>query len=66
MPPTTGSPIRDTNGHPIAYVDPARSQPLAGQRFAYRTDGDGWVYAGMFNSETDARRAVGLPTGCCR
>lgn len=60
-----GSPIRDAAGRPIAYVDPARSPPLAGIWFAYRADGDGWAYAGMFDGENDARRAVGLPTGCC-
>jgi hypothetical protein len=63
----TASPIRDASGRPISYVDPARSPPLAGKWFAYRADRDGgWVYAGCFNTEVDARVAVGLPTGTGR
>ena len=60
MPHLTGSPIRDAAGRPIAYVDPARSSPLAGKWFAYRAEGDGWTYVGCFNTEVDARVAVGL------
>jgi hypothetical protein len=66
MPHPIGSPIRDANGRPISYVDPARSSPLAGKWFAYRAVGKGWVYVGMFRNEIDARVAVGLPTGTGR
>jgi hypothetical protein len=63
--PSGASPVRDARGRPCVYVDPARSPTLAGKWLAYRAVGDGWEYAGMFNSENDARRAVGLPPGCC-
>jgi hypothetical protein len=62
----TGSPIRDANGKPISYIDPASSAPLAGKWFAYRGVGNGWVYVGLFGTEADARVAVGLPTGTGR
>ncbi|MGO8915401.1 MAG: hypothetical protein ACLQJR_05785 [Stellaceae bacterium] len=59
---TEGSPPRDASGKPINYVDPANSPELAGKWFAYRVDPTGaWRYAGIYDTEAEARAAVGLP-----
>jgi len=60
---TNGSPPRDAAGNPISYVDPASSPELFGKWFAYRADParGGWAYAGIYESEDEARAAVGLP-----
>jgi hypothetical protein len=59
---TTGTPPRDASGNPISYVDPASSPELFGKWFAYRADPrGGWTYVGIYDSENEARAAVGLP-----
>jgi hypothetical protein len=56
----TGTHPRSIDGQPIAFVDPAGSPSLAGRWFAYRAGGAGWRCVGMFCTEAEARRAVGI------
>jgi len=60
---STGTPPRDAQGRPQSYVDPASSPELFGRWFAYRADParGGWTYVGIYDSENEARAAVGLP-----
>jgi hypothetical protein len=59
---TTGTPPRDAQGRPQSFIDPASAPENAGRWVAYRADPrGGWVYAGIYDSEADARAAVGLP-----
>ena len=55
------TPPRDAAGNPIPFVDPSVSEP--GRWFAYTVtaDGKGWRCIGIFDSENEARAAVGLP-----
>jgi hypothetical protein len=60
MPHPTSTPPRDPNGKPIGYTDQAGSPSLSGKWFAYLANCIGWIYAGLFSDEAEARRAAGI------